>query len=536
MKKPITWRFAKNFTIILGFLLFLTLFLSNFIWTCYATDMTTQKVLTGRDSLVLNLALLVLASVLLTGLGPLLRKAPEKLLKILRIFIPCHVLFWGAVLIVFSKTVPAADALSVYQCAEAAASGDLSCIAPVGSYLSYYPQQVGLLAFFELLFRLFRLLPISVQYYHLLKILYVLMVCGIICNLLQITDGIFAKAETNCMLLFICCLNAPLLFYGTFLYSEIPSFFAFTYGLKNIMSFLKEGASPKIRHWVGALAGISLAVLLRKNSLILVIAVLIVLFFEGLRRKSRSLALLGILMLALSLGILPCTIKLYELRAGRQLKSGVPSASYFAMGMQESSRAAGWYNGFNFNTYEETGMDREMTVALSKQAISRRLDYFSAHPAYAACFYHEKFLSQWADGTYACRQATLATYGGRHKVFQELYEGKYAGAFIACCNAFQLILFLGGLIFAGKRLFFKKKMTQNEESLTLPVYLLLIGAFGGMLFHMLWEANSRYAFLYFLCLLPYCAEGLSTLSSLHPSSVIKAWQNRKGNATINGKR
>ena len=43
----------------------------------------------------------------------------------------------------------------------------------------------------------------------------------------------------------------------------------------------------------------------------------------------------------------------------------------------------------------------------------------------------------------------------------------------------------------------------------LPLYLGLIGVTGGFLFHIIWEANSRYIFLYSLLLMPYCAMGLS---------------------------
>ena len=48
----------------------------------------------------------------------------------------------------------------------------------------------------------------------------------------------------------------------------------------------------------------------------------------------------------------------------------------------------------------------------------------------------------------------------------------------------------------------------------LPLYLGLIGVIGGFLFHIIWEANSRYIFLYSLLLMPYCARGLSTFPDL----------------------
>ena len=193
--------------------------------------------------------------------------------------------------------------------------------------------------------------------------------------------------------------------------------------------------------------------------------------------------------------------------------------SYFAMGMQESSRADGWYNGFNFYTYQDTGMDTEATNELSKQAIRERLDYFRENPGYAASFYRNKFLSQWADGTYASRQATLATFGGRREFFVRLYEGDYSHYYIEFCNLYQNLLYLGSAVFCFCALFSKKSQekknpAERNSSFSfhwLPLYIGLIGVIGGFLFHMIWEANARYILPYSLLLMPYTAWGLAHL-------------------------
>ena len=78
-----------------------------------------------------------------------------------------------------------------------------------------------------------------------------------------------------------------------------------------------------------------------------------------------------------------------------------------------------------------------------------------------------------------------------------LYEDNLGNYFISYCNAFQNLLYLGAFLFC----IFRKK------GKSLPVYLGLIGVLGGFLFHMIWEANSRYIFLYSLLLLPYAARG-----------------------------
>lgn len=49
---------------------------------------------------------------------------------------------------------------------------------------------------------------------------------------------------------------------------------------------------------------------------------------------------------------------------------------------------------------------------------------------------------------------------------------------------------------------------EGRRTSSLLPYVGLVAVLGGFLFHMVWEANSRYIFPYFLLLLPYAARGL----------------------------
>lgn len=226
--------------------------------------------------------------------------------------------------------------------------------------------------------------------------------------------------------------------------------------------------------------------------------------------------------------------------------------SYLAMGMQEASRGCGWYNGFNIDTYDTAGMDTALANEISRLAIDERLTYFREHPGYTADFYLHKHLSQWADGTYASRQATLATYGGRSAFFKEVYEGSLSEGYIEWCNAWQNVLYLGVLVFCIDSLKKRRKskvvghMADQTAGYTagctadhmadqldadqlgadqhgadrhgadrhgadrLYIYVGLIAVLGGFLFHTFWEANSRYIFSYSLLLMPYCGAGVYT--------------------------
>ena len=586
---------------LLTLLLSMLLFAGSFLTTCYADNMETQQVLLRPDNPLWNLLELAGFGLLFCGCLYLYEKIGEKFRRGLLVFTLIFVFGLGILLILFGRTVPAADALSVYNAAAEWILGNTDIIHPTVSYLSYYPQQIGLMAFLELLLRIWNLTGLSVPAWHFIKLVYVCLLCGAIwfqyLSLQYLWPENYKKISC-CYLVLVCC-NLPMIMYSSFVYGEIPSFAALSVGCYLLLRLLggvspggsyrdnvsrndapsvtAHGSAPHMLCRIiftgfGSILFLTLSVMLRKNSLIPIIAVLLVLLFEALRfgRSVRSrLCLLGIAvcLAVTSVGILPLVQKCYEKKAGNTLSSGVTAMSYLAMGMQEASRGCGWYNGFNIDTYDTAGMDTALANEISRLAIDERLTYFREHPGYTADFYLHKHLSQWADGTYASRQATLATYGGRSAFFKEVYEGSLSGGYIEWCNAWQNVLYLGVLVFCIDSLKKRRKskvvghMTDQTAGHTagctadhmadqldadqlgadrhgadrhgtdwhgtdrlgadrlgadrlgadrLYVYVGLIAVLGGFLFHTFWEANSRYIFSYSLLLMPYCGAGVYT--------------------------
>ena len=492
----IIYRLGLNIVMLLTLLLSMLLFAGSFLTTCYADNMETQQVLLRPDNPLWNLLELAGFGLLFCGCLYLYEKIGEKFRRGLLVFTLTFVFGLGILLILFGRTVPAADALSVYNAAAEWILGNTDIIHPTVSYLSYYPQQIGLMAFLELLLRIWNLTGLSVPAWHFIKLVYVCLLCGAIwfqyLSLQYLWPENYKKISC-CYLVLVCC-NLPMIMYSSFVYGEIPSFAALSVGCYLLLRLLggvspggsyrdnvsPGGSSPDSSYrdnvsrndapsvsahgpaphllcrmfftGFGSILFLTLSVMLRKNSLIPVIAVLLVLLFEALRfgRSVRSrLCLLGIVvcLAVTSVGILPLVQKCYEKKAGNTLSSGVTAMSYLAMGMQEASRGCGWYNGFNIDTYDTAGMDTALANEISRLAIDERLTYFREHPGYTADFYLHKHLSQWADGTYASRQATLATYGGRSAFFKEVYEGSLSGEYIEWCNAWQDVLYLGVLVF-----------------------------------------------------------------------------------------
>ena len=602
----IIYRLGLNIVMLLTLLLSILLFAGSFLTTCYADNMETQQVLLRPDNPLWSLLELAGFGLLFCGCLYLYEKTGEKFRRGLLVFTLTFVFMLGVLLILFGRTVPAADALSVYNAAAEWILGNTDIIHPTVSYLSYYPQQIGLMAFLELLLRIWNLTGLSAPAWHFIKLVYVCLLCGAIWFQYLSLQYLWPENYKNiscCYLVLVCC-NLPMIMYSSFVYGEIPSFAALSVGcylLLRLLGSVSPGGSyrdnvspgssyrdnispggsspdssyrdnvsrndapsvtaydyvPRMLRQIlftgfGSILFLTLSVMLRKNSLIPIIAVLLVLLFEALRPGRNGKMRLGLLIMAVclavtSVGILPLVQKCYEKKAGNTLSSGVTAMSYLAMGMQEASRGCGWYNGFNIDTYDTAGMDTALANEISRLAIDERLTYFREHPGYTADFYLHKHLSQWADGTYASRQATLATYGGRSAFFKEVYEGSLSGGYIEWCNAWQNVLYLGVLVFCIDSLKKRRKskvvghMADQTAGYTagctadhmadqhgadrlgadrhgadrhgadrLYVYVGLIAVLGGFLFHTFWEANSRYIFSYSLLLMPYCGAGVYT--------------------------
>lgn len=612
----IIYRLGLNIVMLLTLLLSMLLFAGSFLTTCYADNMETQQVLLRPDNPLWNLLELAGFGLLFCGCLYLYEKIGEKFRRGLLVFTLTFVFGLGILLILFGRTVPAADALSVYNAAAEWILGNTDIIHPTVSYLSYYPQQIGLMAFLELLLRIWNLTGLSVPAWHFIKLVYVCLLCGAVwfqyLSLQYLWPENYKKISC-CYLVLVCC-NLPMIMYSSFVYGEIPSFAALSVGcylMLRLLGIVSPGGSyrdnvspggssrdcvsrsdaPSVSahgpapHLLcrmfftgfGSILFLTLSVMLRKNSLIPIIAVLLVLLFEALRPGRNGKMRLGLLIMAVclavtSVGILPLVQKCYEKKAGNTLSSGVTAMSYLAMGMQEASRGCGWYNGFNIDTYDTAGMDTALANEISRLAIDERLTYFREHPGYTADFYLHKHLSQWADGTYASRQATLATYGGRSAFFKEVYEGSLSGGYIEWCNAWQNVLYLGVLVFCIDSLKKRRKSkvvghmadqtawhtaectadhmadqlgadrlgadrhgadrhganqlgadrhgtdrhgadrhgADRHGADRLYIYVGLIAVLGGFLFHTFWEANSRYIFSYSLLLMPYCGAGVYT--------------------------
>ena len=503
-----TIYFLYKTALIISFIILIFLSFAGLFFTSFSLNMESQTVSIQRDSIwrtaLISLALFFIAFCLLNKFKNQLTSRNTLILELVVLFVYFLV---GIGLILFGRTIPAADAMSIYAGATSLADGEFSVFSGPDSYFSYYPFQLGLTTLEGLFIRIWKLFPFlrNIPAYHGMKVLYVGFTMLSVHLIKRISDLLWHSQKTTCICLLMLLCNLPLMMYSSFVYGEIPGLCAYLFCFYFTLRLVQKiGKHPKTD---GAFATVfaGLSILIRKNSMILIIALLIIVVLEILKQKSRKLILLFV-AITLSSFLLPrANQAFYEHKISDKIPSGVTSLSYIAMGMQEASRGAGWYNGFNFLTYQEANLDSKIANEISLKAIRESLHTFSNNFDYTLDFYWRKLSSLWCDGTYACRQATLACVGNRAEWLTKLYSGKNQIHIINWCNIYQNFLYIGALLFVFSIL--RRKNPAEQAPFWEGTFLICL--IGGFLFHLLWEANSRYVFTYATLLVPTASRGLS---------------------------
>jgi hypothetical protein len=495
----------------------LLLCISAFFLTSYADKTQIQVALIRPDNIFLNLLGMIILFCIFYRISIFASQKPKTRKRLFLIIVLGWYLVGGFLLTFFGRSAPAADSMSIYYLAVDLARGENSVIHPITSYISYYPQQVGLVAFYEICIRFWNSLGIPLAVFHFLKCLNIFFACIMIFCQYQAVHLLFKNDKADSFYLCLAGANLPLLFYTSFVYGEVPSLALFFAGFWILLTTRGTKGMGFLIRSLSSCILLAFSVLLRKNMLIPIIALLLVMLIDSLRLKKIRLLFLAISLAILSTLLPKLTESYYENRSGYEISSGVPPLTYIAMGMQESSSGSGWYNGYNLETYQNNDMDTALTNAESLHEIAARLNEWKSRPLQALSFYNDKYLTQWTDGTYACRQSTLATFGGRAPIIQSIYDGDLSSFLIEGCNILQNLLYLGCLLFICSVIKARSLKTTAKDDDFLWIradlfpYVGLLAAFGGFVFHMLWEANSRYIFPYSILLLPYAAWGLSRI-------------------------
>ena len=473
------------------------------------------------------------------------------------------------------------DALQLDEIMQAFSRGDYSSLQE-GGYLFVYPFQVTYVLIGQVLQALCG--PSNYLVYQLLNVV------SILCNLYflyQITWELFHDRRV-CAVMQLLSMGCWFYYvFATFIYADLWSFAVQSAAFLLEIRYLNR---RRLRDIIGAGICIAAATLLKTNCYVALIAMILILLMDavnaavsvtagtaasgnagasgntagtaaaenaaasgnaGATGKSAGAlilraVLLGVMFVVLTKGA-QSAVNFGTARAAgiEKMPEGVPSAAYFAMGMEETEGKYGWYNGRNVGLFRDAGYDREQTVLDARETMKASIGEFQNSKRYLIRFYAGKFLSQWGDPTCVSMremEETRRHTGELPKLVDSLIFGTGSRILQWGMNVTHSLIYLGLTVYllsaTGSALRRKQKLRmpaqngqqgqngqqaqngqqvqkqgQRLRTVSEPEILLVLFLVGGMLFHQIWEASGRYTMRYYLTMLPLAAWGICRLIS-----------------------
>jgi len=412
------------------------------------------------------------------------------------IFLTVWTLLGGIIWVNSSMVEPTFDSAYVTEYAKKFASGDYSGMSD--TYLQEYPFQLGYIFLAEILYKIASANFGEPETTIFIQVMNVVFLALIYNGIVLINHELFEDKRIRHMtvLLFAVC-TQPVIF-CTFTYGIIPAFAFAVWALYLEILYFKKN-----KIWLGIVSALclGLAVMIKNNNYIVMIAMLIIAFIQMLRRKqllkdAAYLVLAGVM----GLSLLPAAISHYEKKSETELGDSLPYVSWIAMGMCEGFRAPGWYRGtYTTTKFEELDMNQEAMRAYSENLLHERLDYFKENPQYRKDFFYRKFTSQWNETSYQSiwNNTVRKQYKEKGKLSQWVcYDG--VDKVKSYMDFYTQLIFWGCLLAVIGCL-------KSKEFLRVSMPLVVLG---GMLYHLLAEAKSQYAISYFIMIVGISAYGL----------------------------
>lgn len=390
-----------------------------------------------------------------------------------------------------------------------------------GEYLFNYSFQIGMVALLEVIYRIF-----GIENYLVFQMLNVISIMIFIRMLGKITDELFENKRVSRIEAILSLGMLPLFLFSTFVYGDI---IGWAFGISAIYFVIRYLKADKWQFVITASVLLSLGIVVKSNINILVVASVIAILLNAIYKKRfQSLLWIMILIIISQFGM-GAVQAVYTQRAGlSKYPEGIPKIAWVAMSMQETDEggyACGWYNGYNWAVYRENEYDRARTTQACVQNLKQSLHKLIHEQRYALNFVYKKFTSQWNAPTFQAmitnewsmrhtdNDSVLAHYFVFERGRDILYElmNIYHFLLFFCTSAYFLL---------------------NRGKWSLPKAYYILNIFGGFLFHMIWEAQSRYILGYFVLMLPLAACGCERLLAwIEKKTALKAIKEENGNET-----
>lgn len=502
MKEKIVKFAFRSIAIIM---LFVTLYLFA-IGLFYRVDIENGDIV--KKNLVFSIASVVVGLFIIVFIPKIIKNRYQKRVNNI-LFFSCLLLLClnTTVWIIMAMCGPQNDGKAVYDIAMQIIAGNYEAISPRGSYMSLWPFQSGILLYDEIICRIVpNVYGINPAVFQVLNALYLWggsVATFVLVRMMSKTE------ETVTRWIILWFFFWPLFFYVTFYYGEMLSIEAMFVFLVLLELGRKSG---KKLYYVCAIFAVLMAVLVRKNVAIFVVAVVIMFVLEAIKYRTKKPIMFALIVILLSLGVAKFPQKFYEYRAGNYMGDGVSSVLYVAMGVQQNEKIHdGYNNGYHWNTYVECDYNAEKANEIAYQSIRNSIKGYLENPKLFVEFFTEKTIAEWTWGDcaafYSSREpffykrsekANAIFYGNSYKGYlQEMdyYRGILYGLMLIYCIGLNISVWKKEVEF---------KYTENVLVLTI---------IGGFIFYVLWEGGSRYILPYLVCMIPLAALSIEKVTS-----------------------
>ena len=392
--------------------------------------------------------------------------------------------------VLLTRFTPRSDQMAIFAGVEGLRNKNYSLFDD-GGYFMQNPQQFGLVFIYYLCsFLVSGNYVLTYQILNVLAIVLIYKKLGDICVHSGLDDGFKALMSLVGIIFF------PAVMYGTFVYGTL---LGLAFSLAAIDYEILFYVHPKKRYAVLTLLFTVIAIFAKSNYVIFIIAMLIYALLKAMNDltvKKVSFVVLFTLAIAFSL---KAPVLIEHKITGIEKGTAISSFAYIAMGLQESSRANGWFNGYNYDTYVNCeNVQKDNSI----EEIKERVKIFKNDPDYMREFFLLKLASQWNNPTFECFWINQGCDSDieQNNFIKTINSKNGSAKAYGFLDAILMLTLVGALAF-----FLLEKDFDVDKLIFATIFI------GGFIFHIFWEAKGQYALPYFILLFPYAIRGYEVL-------------------------
>ena len=437
-----------------------------------------------------NLTTMILSIILLIFLYFIYKSeiSNRKLFMIFIVFVTLFGVYW-----IFSNDyniINYDDSYNCYHAAKDILKHDLTGIS-YKSYINMYPHNLPLVSLFVVLYKIFGELTLYV--YRLANLILVVLAYM---TLVKLVDSYYSNSNINRIAIILLYGLTQFVFLAYIPYTVVISFSLSIISIYYFTLFLKE---HKYGNLVISLSIICLSTIFKSNSLIILVAMLIFLIIDLINNKSAKSILTFFAFFISTTIITNSIIGFWSYKSDTNYDNKMPTIVWIALGLNQDPNNPGGYFDSLYNYHHSHDFVVEYTTIEAKRQIQYFIDLWEGKPLNAIKFYINKFSGAYNSPIF--NSYTFYKIDPHLSINNDIRDGTIGELFFYKWDATMSIFSLGLLIFLFK----------NLKKATLAEMFAGVIAFGGFAFHMIWEANSIYTYIYILILLPYACNGLYEL-------------------------